>query len=158
MEEALESGATQVNNVVHSFRLVATQFDKKSYLSHLKEYMKAVKGKLQETNPDRVAAFEKGAAAFAKKVVGGFKDYEFYTGESMDVNGMVALLVSSLLIGGVCKRDGGYISPGWESATWRGQTMVKILTARSQMRLSPSVRAVSLKSFTSSRRAALIRL
>lgn len=29
--------------------------------------MKAVKAHLAETNPDRVAAFEKGAAAFAKK-------------------------------------------------------------------------------------------
>lgn len=29
MEEALESGATQVNNVVHSFRLSQTSFDKK---------------------------------------------------------------------------------------------------------------------------------
>jgi hypothetical protein len=93
MEEALESGAEQVNNVVHSFRLQKTQFDKKSYLSHLKEYMKAIKTKLQETNPERVPEFEKGAAAFAKKIVGGFKDWEFYTGESMDINGMVALLV-----------------------------------------------------------------
>jgi hypothetical protein len=29
MEEALESGAQQVNNVVHSFRLSQTSFDKK---------------------------------------------------------------------------------------------------------------------------------
>jgi hypothetical protein len=28
-EEALENGAEQVNNVVHSFRLQSTQFDKK---------------------------------------------------------------------------------------------------------------------------------
>jgi hypothetical protein len=54
--------------------------------------MKAVKTKLAETNPDRVAAFEKGAQAFAKKVVSNFSDYEFYTGESMDPEGMVALL------------------------------------------------------------------
>lgn len=54
--------------------------------------MKAVKGKLQEKNPDRVAAFETGAAAFAKKIVAGFKDYEFYTGETMNPDGMVALL------------------------------------------------------------------
>lgn len=32
----LEEGAVQVNNVVNSFRLQSTQFDKKSYLSHLK--------------------------------------------------------------------------------------------------------------------------
>jgi hypothetical protein len=35
-EEALEDGATQVNNVIHSFRLQPTQFDKKSYLAYLK--------------------------------------------------------------------------------------------------------------------------
>ena len=39
--------------------------------------MKAVKAKLQETSPDQVEAFEKGAQAFAKKVVGNFKNYEF---------------------------------------------------------------------------------
>ena len=36
VEEALEDGASQVNNVVHSFRLQSTSFDKKSYLHHLK--------------------------------------------------------------------------------------------------------------------------
>jgi len=91
-EEALDDGSTQVNNVVHSFRLQSTAFDKKTYLTYLKGYMKAVKAKLQEKNPDRVAAFETGAAAFAKKIVAGFKDYEFYTGEGMNPEGMVALL------------------------------------------------------------------
>jgi hypothetical protein len=65
-----------------------------SYLTYLKGYMKAVKTHLQEKNPERVAAFEKGAQAFAKKIVGNFKDYEFYVGESMNPDGMVALLVS----------------------------------------------------------------
>ena len=35
-EEALEDGAATVNNVVHSFRLNQTSFDKKSYLTYLK--------------------------------------------------------------------------------------------------------------------------
>ncbi|KDR83697.1 hypothetical protein GALMADRAFT_236035 [Galerina marginata CBS 339.88] len=91
-EEALEEGATQVNNVVHSFRLASTSFDKKSYLTYLKGYMKAVKEKLAETKPDQVQDFEKGAAAYAKKVIANFKDYEFYTGEGMNPDGMVALL------------------------------------------------------------------
>lgn len=51
--------------------------------------MKSVKTKLEASNPDRVAAFEKGAAAYAKKIVANFKDYEFFTGESMDPDGMV---------------------------------------------------------------------
>ncbi|KAL4075822.1 translationally controlled tumor-associated [Scleroderma yunnanense] len=91
-EEALEDGAKQVNNVIHSFRLQPTSFDKKSYLTYLKGYMKAVKAKLAETNPDRVEAFEKGASAYAKKIVANFKDFEFYTGESMNPDGMIALL------------------------------------------------------------------
>lgn len=40
-------------------------------------YMKAVKVKLEETEPDSVGSFEKGAAAYAKKIVGSFKDFEF---------------------------------------------------------------------------------
>ncbi|KAG6890577.1 hypothetical protein C0992_000585 [Termitomyces sp. T32_za158] len=93
-EEALEDGATQVNNVVHSFRLQSTSFDKKSYLTYLKAsfalgYMKALKEKLPE---ERREAFEKGAQSYAKKIVANFKDYEFYTGENMDAEGMVGLL------------------------------------------------------------------
>ncbi|KAL4403056.1 hypothetical protein ACI68E_000838 [Malassezia pachydermatis] len=90
--EALENGAEQVINLVHSFRLQATSFDKKSYLAYLKGYMKAIKAELQESNPDRIPEFEKKAAEFAKKVVGKFSDWEFYTGESMNPDGMVALL------------------------------------------------------------------
>ncbi|CAL1700699.1 unnamed protein product [Somion occarium] len=91
-DEALEEGATQLNNVVYSFRLQSTQFDKKSYLTYLKSYMKAVEAKLKETKPERVDAFKAGAGAFAKKIVANYKDYEFYTGESMNPDGMVALL------------------------------------------------------------------
>lgn len=39
--------------------------------------MKAVKAKLSETKPGEVEEFEKGASAFAKKIVANFKDYEF---------------------------------------------------------------------------------
>lgn len=87
--EDLEDGATTVNNVVHSFRLQSTVFDKKSYLTYLKGYMKEVKKKLPE---ERVPIFEKNASAFAKKIVANFKDFEFYTGSSMNPDGMIALL------------------------------------------------------------------
>lgn len=39
--------------------------------------MKAVKAELTKNKPERVEAFEKGAQAFAKKIVANFKDYEF---------------------------------------------------------------------------------
>jgi hypothetical protein len=70
-----------------------TTADFQSYLTYLKGYMKTIKTQLQASNPDRVAAFEKGAQEFAKKIVGNFKDYEFYVGESMNPEGMVVLLV-----------------------------------------------------------------
>lgn len=92
-EEAGEEGTETVNNIAHSFRLQATQFDKKSFLVYLKVrsasevteyllnffkkkqgYMKAVKAQLPA---DRVETFEKGAQAYAKKIVGKFNDYEF---------------------------------------------------------------------------------
>ncbi|KAJ3049908.1 hypothetical protein HK097_009100 [Rhizophlyctis rosea] len=91
-EESLEDGAQTVNNVVHSFRLQSTSFDKKSYMVYIKGYMKALKKYLQENKPERVPVFEKGAAAFVKKILENIKDYEFYVGESMDPEGMVALL------------------------------------------------------------------
>ncbi|CDO95408.1 unnamed protein product [Kluyveromyces dobzhanskii CBS 2104] len=88
----LEEGVELVNNVVHSFRLQQTAFDKKSFLTYIKGYMKEIKSKLQETNPDEVPIFEKGAQAYVKKVIGSFKDWDFYTGESMDPDGMLILL------------------------------------------------------------------
>jgi hypothetical protein len=52
--------------------------------------MKKLKEKLTADgkSPEEVAAFEKGAGAFAKKIIGSFKDYDFYVGESMDPDGM----------------------------------------------------------------------
>ncbi|KAJ4346165.1 hypothetical protein N0V95_005629 [Ascochyta clinopodiicola] len=96
-EEAEEGADDQLEtriDVVYSFRLNETGFDKKGYLTYLKGYMKAVKAKLTEkgASAEEITAFEKGAAGYAKKIVANFKDYEFYTGESMDPDGMIVLL------------------------------------------------------------------
>ena len=91
-EEALEEGSQSVNNVVYSFRLSETSFDKKSYMTYIKGYMKALKAELQANSPDRVEVFEKKVQSFVKKILENFKDYEFYVGESMNPDGMVALL------------------------------------------------------------------
>jgi len=88
-DEALEEGESLINDVVNSFRLQPTSFDKKAFLTYLKGYMKAIKGQLPT---DRVDAFEKGAQAYAKKIVANFKDFEFFTGESMNPDGMIVLL------------------------------------------------------------------
>ncbi|CAM9021757.1 unnamed protein product [Wickerhamomyces anomalus] len=91
-DDELDSAAETVNNVVYSFRLQQTQFDKKSFLTYIKGYMKKVKSHLQEKNPDQVEIFEKGAQKYVKKVIGSFNDWDFYTGESMDPDGMLVLL------------------------------------------------------------------
>ena len=52
--------------------------------------MKKIKESLKErgASDDEVKEFETGASAFAKKIVGNFKDYEFLIGESMDPDAM----------------------------------------------------------------------
>jgi len=52
-------------------------------MKKVKEAMKA-KG----ASDDEVKQFETGASGYAKKIVGNFKDYEFFIGESMDPDGM----------------------------------------------------------------------
>jgi len=103
-EEALEEGQVQVIDVVDAFRLnfmgdEATQSrlfsTKKDYMGHLKVYMKKVVEKLKEKGADeeKITKFQKGAQAYYTKVIApGFKDYDFYSGESMDSDGMVVLL------------------------------------------------------------------
>ena len=91
-EEGVEDGMETVNNVIYSMRLQPTTFDKKTYLTYLKGYMKRVKAHLAEKDPERVEAFEKAAQNYAKKIVAGFKDWEFYTGDRMDPDAMVVLL------------------------------------------------------------------
>ncbi|KAK3644412.1 hypothetical protein LTR56_009664 [Elasticomyces elasticus] len=93
-EEGTEDSAQQVIDIVYSFRLNETSFDKKSYLGHLKQYMKKVKEtmKANGASDESVQEFEKGAQGKAKEIVSNFKDYEFLIGESMDPDGMVVLL------------------------------------------------------------------
>ncbi|KAF4550739.1 Translationally-controlled tumor protein-like protein [Elsinoe fawcettii] len=93
-DEGADDASQTVIDIVHSFRLNETSFDKKSYLGHLKGYMKKVKEAMKEkgASEEEIKTFETGASGFAKKIVGNFKDYEFLIGESMDPDGMVILL------------------------------------------------------------------
>lgn len=54
-------------------------------------YMKAVKSAMNERNAsaEEITAFEKGAQGYVKeKLLPNFKDFEFYTGESMNPDGL----------------------------------------------------------------------
>ena len=49
---------------------------------------------LEKDNPDRVASFKKGAVAALKMITEetDFKDWQFFRGESMNEDGMIALM------------------------------------------------------------------
>jgi len=89
-DEAVESGV----DVVLNHRLCETYAfgDKKSYTAYLKDYMKKLVEKLQETAPDQVDVFKTNMNKVMKDILGRFKELQFFTGESMDVDGMVALM------------------------------------------------------------------
>ncbi|XP_061648635.1 translationally-controlled tumor protein homolog isoform X2 [Phyllopteryx taeniolatus] len=77
-DASVESGV----NIVLFHKLQQTTFDKKSYLVYIKEYVKALKAKLQETNPDRVEQFVADAAVEIKKLLPGFKNFQDHYSES----------------------------------------------------------------------------
>merc|ERR1711976_233659 len=90
--EGLEDAAQSVINVVHGNRLVETGFDKKGYMVHIKDYMKKVKEDLTANNPDRLKVFQDNVQTAVKKIIGEFKEYQFFQGESMNADGMVVLM------------------------------------------------------------------
>ena len=90
--EDVDDSAENVNDVVDAFRLEETVFDKKGYMTYLKGYIKAIRGKLETADPSKVSAFESAAQGYAKKIFSNFENYRFYQGESMDPEAMVCLL------------------------------------------------------------------
>lgn len=48
--------------------------------------------KLEEESPDQVEVFKTNMNKVMKDILGRFKELQFFTGESMDIDGMVALL------------------------------------------------------------------
>ncbi|KAG0072658.1 Ribosome associating protein [Linnemannia elongata] len=89
--EDLEDGVSVVNNVVYSFRLQSTSFDKKGYTTYIKGYLKQLKA-AKNLEGDDAKAYEAEMTTEVKKVLGAFKDFEFYVGESMNPDGAVMLL------------------------------------------------------------------
>jgi hypothetical protein len=87
-DAATQSGV----DVVMNGRLNEYALDKKSYMTHIKEYMKRVKERLQADKPDQVDTFTSKVQAFVKGVLGEFKEYQFFCGESMNPDGMLVLM------------------------------------------------------------------
>jgi hypothetical protein len=79
-------------NVVLANRLSATGFDKKGWTVYIKDFMKKVLKKLEAENPERAAIFKANAQGAVKKILGSFKEWEMFTGESMDPEGSLAYM------------------------------------------------------------------
>ena len=91
-DEDVDDQTITVNDVVYSFRLIETQFDKKTYMTYIKGYMKKLQAHLEANDPDRVDGFKSEAQAYIKQILGQIKDLQFFIGESMDPDAMVAIL------------------------------------------------------------------
>jgi len=79
-------------DIVLSNRLVEFGLKKKEYMQHIKEYMKNVKARLEEDESKEVDLFMSNVQKFVKDVIGNFKDYQLYCGESNHHEGMLGLL------------------------------------------------------------------
>jgi len=85
----VESGV----DIVINHRLCETYAfsDKKSFTAYLKDYMKKIIAKLSETKPEEVDTFKNNINKQMKDILGRFKELQFFTGESMEIEGMVAM-------------------------------------------------------------------
>uniref|UniRef100_A0A8C9PRP0 Translationally-controlled tumor protein n=1 Tax=Spermophilus dauricus TaxID=99837 RepID=A0A8C9PRP0_SPEDA len=78
--------------IVMNHHLQETSFTKAAYKKYMKDYMKSIKGKLEEQRPERVKPFMAGTAEQMKHTLANFKNYQFFIGENINPDSMVALL------------------------------------------------------------------
>ncbi|KAJ8960929.1 hypothetical protein NQ318_020229 [Aromia moschata] len=93
-DEGTDSNVESGVDIVLNHRLAETYAfgDKKSYTAYLKDYMKKLVAKLEEKSPDQVEVFKTNMNKVMKDILGRFKELQFFTGESMDIDGMVGLM------------------------------------------------------------------
>ncbi|XP_053975016.1 translationally-controlled tumor protein homolog [Hylaeus anthracinus] len=89
-DESVETGVDVVLN--HRLQETFAFGDKKSYTLYLKDYMKKLVARLEEKAPDQVEVFKTNTNKVMKDVLSRFKDLQFFTGESMDIDGIVAIM------------------------------------------------------------------
>ncbi|XP_032675804.1 translationally-controlled tumor protein homolog [Odontomachus brunneus] len=89
-DEVVESGVDVVLN--HRLQESFAFGDKKSYTLYLKDYMKKLVAKLEEKSPDEVEVFKTNMNKVMKDILGRFKELQFFTGTSSDIDGIVGLM------------------------------------------------------------------
>lgn len=79
-------------DVVLANRLIETGFKKKEYMLHIKGYIGRVLEKLTASGKktdEEIAAIKAGLGKQVKAIIGEFKDYQFFMGESASEEGMM---------------------------------------------------------------------
>ncbi|KAB0398167.1 hypothetical protein E2I00_012359 [Balaenoptera physalus] len=90
--EGTESTVITGVDIVMNHHLQETSFTKEAYEKYIKDYMKSIKGKLEEQRPERVKPFMTGAAEQIKHILANFKNDQFFIDENMNPDGVAALL------------------------------------------------------------------
>ncbi|XP_074260863.1 translationally-controlled tumor protein-like [Saimiri boliviensis] len=86
--ECMESTVITGVDTVMNHHLQETYSTKEVYKKYIKDYMKSIKGKLEQ-RPERVKPFMTRAAEQSKHIFANFKNYQFFIGENMNPDGMV---------------------------------------------------------------------
>jgi hypothetical protein len=90
--EATEDSSVSGCDIVLGHRLQETSFSKKDYATYIKAYVKKLKEKVDQENPERGEFMKAKLPALVKKITGNIDKYRFFTGESMDAEGLVVLM------------------------------------------------------------------
>ncbi|ORC88779.1 translationally controlled tumor protein (TCTP) [Trypanosoma theileri] len=88
----VDDSKQRVIDIVYNNRYTETNYDKASYMAHIRGYMKQLLDKI-ESDEDK-KAFQTNAAAFVKKVVKEIDEYQFFIPEGNEEdpdNGMIVL-------------------------------------------------------------------
>uniref|UniRef100_A0A6B2LMZ0 TCTP domain-containing protein n=1 Tax=Arcella intermedia TaxID=1963864 RepID=A0A6B2LMZ0_9EUKA len=91
-EDREERGSLLVADIVDLYRLRSVSMDKRAYMEHIKDYMKRVLDRLNESDPERAEVFKRKASVASKYILDRIKDFEFLRGEEdQNHEGMVVL-------------------------------------------------------------------
>ena len=86
-----DAGGETVVNIVDAFHLNEIELSKKDFMATIKLFLKTVSDRLEaDGKGDRVADFKKGATAAVKLIVGQYKEFQIFTGESFSTEGSLA--------------------------------------------------------------------
>lgn len=81
----------KVNDLIDAFGYQETSFDSAGFATYFKGYMKTLMANITDKNPDRLAAFKAGAAAFFKWAKENFDELSFYTGKNYDMEYLIVM-------------------------------------------------------------------